>query len=518
MEKQIRYQLDETASNKNNIVENEYHHLEDRRFKCLTVLSGSFYVDDFLSIFKYEGGYKLKRNKDYVIADIDQKTSALLTGIIANVIIIINNKLGREFKVNYRAVGLHKTKVTERTVALLQAPAATEFSDSYIDLRNKPKDFTPSFHYHSLSEIKKFEILLFYIEKIRFCILYESISIIRFYIDTVETIINSLVDSSLTEYLSLREINFENFKTAYKTSLYNLDKVKNLSPLQSDTTFRIGVSQTTNEDKDGYLLLRALGSFRNAIYAKYLSKDETNIGHHTGKIIPSLFNNIVSLKIGSCVILDSITNMKMNNVHFDMLIYPNRLRENTQLIIKKVAGVVGGNYSIVVAIETATSIVYYGKISKTNKGFLVEWKELTRPKPIIDSIENLRAHLASYDNPHLDNKEHVDLGLVENLPLATKLDIITESKERKYFTWAQLDIYMKRYLLGKRPNKEEQLKTVDENIMRNFSVVFSNCGQDCKSTSDCKTFIAQTTLEPITPGPVFPTPGPYVTGGPIEFQ
>ena len=39
-----------------------------------------------------------------------------------------------------------------------------------------------------------------------------------------------------------------------------------------------------------------------------------------------------------------------------------------------------------------------------------------------------------------------------------------------------------------------------------------------KSTSDCKTFIAQTTLEPITPGPVFPTPGPYVTSGPIEFQ
>ena len=518
MQKQIRYPLDSTASNQNNIVEGEVHELEDRRFKCMTLLSGSFYVDDYLSVFSYENNYKLKRNKDYVIADIDQKTSALLTGIIANVIIIINSNLGRKFKVNYRAVGLHRTKVTQRTVALLQAPPATEFSDSYIDLRNKPKDFTPSFHYHNLSEIKQFELLLFYIEKIRFCILYESISIIRFYLDTVENILNNLAESSITKYLSLREINFENFKTAYQASLYNLDKVKNLPPIATDTAFRIGVNQTTNEDKEGYLLLRALGSFRNALYAKYLSKDETHIGKYVGNITPSFFNNIVNLKIGSCVLLDSLANMKMNNVHYDMLIYPNRSRENTQLVIKKVAGVYGGNFSIVFAIETLTSTVYYGKISKTNKGFLVEWKELLRPEPLVNSLDTLRAHLANYDNPHLDDKDHVDLGLVENLPLATKLDIITESKERKYFTWAQLDIYMKRFLLGRRPHKEEQIKTIDENIMRNFSVVFSNCGQDCKSTSDCKTFVAQTTLEPITPGPVFPTPGPYVTGGPIEFQ
>ncbi len=94
----------------------------------------------------------------------------------------------------------------------------------------------------------------------------------------------------------------------------------------------------------------------------------------------------------------------------------------------------------------------------------------------------------SHDNPHFDNKSHIELEQVENLPLATKLDILTESKERKYFTWAQLDNYMKRFLLTRRPQKEEQLKTKDENIMRYFSVVFSNCGQNCDSISSCRTY------------------------------
>lgn len=506
MEKQIRYQLDETASNKNNIVENEYHYLEDRRFKCLTVLSGSFYVDDFLSIFKYEGGYKLKRNKDYVIADIDQKTSALLTGIIANVIIIINNKLGREFKVNYRAVGMHKTKVTQRTVALLQAPPATEFSNSYLDLRNKPVDFNPSFHYHGLDDIKKFEALLFYIEKIRFCLLYEMLSTIRYYLDSVENILNSLIESSLSKYVALKEINLENFRTAYEASLYNLDKIENIGALSKDVTYKIGISQASHYDSNGYLLLRTLSDLRNAIYSVYLSKDETHLGKHVGAIVPSSFKTIVDLKVGSCVIFDSITNMRHRDVDFDTMIYPNREKEDTQLVVKKVAHLKDSNYSIVVGIETHTHRTYYGKISKTNKGYLAEWKELVRPQPLFETLDLLRAHLANYDNPHLDDKEHVELGLVENLPLATKLDILTQSKERKYFTWAQLDIYMKRFLLDRRPHKDEQIKTPDENIMRNFSIVFSNCGQDCRSTSDCKTFITDpTTQQPATSGPITPT-------------
>ena len=47
---------------------------------------------------------------------------------------------------------------------------------------------------------------------------------------------------------------------------------------------------------------------------------------------------------------------------------------------------------------------------------------------------------------------------------------------------------MKRFLLTRRPQKEEQLKTKDENIMRYFSVVFSNCGQNCDSISSCRTY------------------------------
>ena len=125
MQKQIRYPLDSTASNQNNIIEDEYHKLDDRRFKCLSPLAGSFYIDDTLEIFQYHTGYKLKHNVDYVISDIDQSSSALLTGIVANVIIVLNNDLGREFKINYRAVGFPRTKITEVVLCSLSQKAYT---------------------------------------------------------------------------------------------------------------------------------------------------------------------------------------------------------------------------------------------------------------------------------------------------------------------------------------------------------------------------------------------------------
>ena len=48
-----------------------------------------------------------------------------------------------------------------------------------------------------------------------------------------------------------------------------------------------------------------------------------------------------------------------------------------------------------------------------------------------------------------------------------------------------LDKYMKRFLLKRRPNKTEQLETKDENLMRNISVVFSQCGSGCTGTNQC---------------------------------
>ena len=488
MEKQIRYPLDLTASNNNNIVEGEYHNLDDRRFKCLSPLEGSFYIDDTLKIFQYHTGYKLKHNVDYVISDIDQSSSALLTGIVANVIIVLNNDLGREFKINYRAVGFPRTKITERTVALLEAPEATEFSNSYIDLRNRPKGFKPTFHYHSLSEIEKFELLLFYLERIRIALLYETTSPLRFFITTIEDILQDLLTTALSNYTAFYEIGLEEFKINFKTALFQLDKIKNLAVLSSSTAEKIGKSQDVSKDSEGYLLLRAISSFKNALYSAYLSQDYTRLGDNKGFIAPAHFQTLIDLRVGATVIFDSINTIVNNNLTYDRLAYPNVNQKNSQYIIKKISNPNNANYSIVLAIEALTSSVYFGKISKTNAGFLAEWKIIKKPTNIIESISQLGYHLSNHDNPHFDNKSHIELEQVENLPLATKLDILTESKERKYFTWAQLDNYMKRFLLTRRPQKEEQLKTKDENIMRYFSVVFSNCGQNCDSISSCRTY------------------------------
>ena len=245
MENQVRYIVDHVnPNNLNNLVKDEKHYLENRRFKCLVPYHGSFYVES-VRVFQIDTDYELVHNKDYVYSDIDVETSTHLGQTVANVIIVTNQKLGRDFTVNYTAVGLAVPEVSRRTVALLEAPDG-DGSNSYIDVRKLPEEFNTTFHYQTLSEIENFEYMLFYLEKLRIALVYDMTTPIRKYLISIEQIMQVLLEKSTSHFMTNVEIGLKNFRDNFVKLNFGLDKLTNVGLISQQETYAVSTNKFTS--------------------------------------------------------------------------------------------------------------------------------------------------------------------------------------------------------------------------------------------------------------------------------
>lgn len=505
MDKQIRYSFDKVNSNnKDNLVKGEFHTLDDRRFKCMTLFHGSFYAQS-VRVFQPSTGYELKHNVDYVYSDIDAENSTITGEPIANVIIVVNQSLGRDFSVNYYAAGLPLKDVHRRTVALLEAPEDPNFSNYYLDVKKRPVDFKPTFHYHALSDIEKFEKILFHLEGIRIGVVYENSTPIREYLVKIETILQGLTEKAIKLFNTEIEVNFKKFRDAFTKENFQVDNIRNLELLPPEATFRIATGEDKNSKPDGLLAWKAFMGFKNGIYDTYLTNTDTLIGYNKGMIIPPTLEYYFYMLNGTTTIIDTYSNNMNKTESFDRLAYPHLKRTNSRFNIRKIVNS-SATKCIVVATEMEACKVFIGKITKSNIGYLCNWSEVVEPTALRRSILEVSEHLAHHGNPHSDTKSHVELGLMENFPVANILDILLHSKEKKYITWFLLDKYIKKFVVKQRPNKTSQLEDKDENLMRNVSVVFSACGTDCNEQA-CKVIESippTTTTTTTTPAPASP--------------
>lgn len=508
MDKQIRYIPDYTAADNSNLVRDETHKLANRRFKCMTLTHGSFYADSLI-IFKdgtkpNEEPYLLVHNKDYVYSDIDAEESTKAGSTVANVIIILNRRLGRKFRVTYRTVGLPIGTVNESSVRLLEAPEPTEISDSYIDIPNPPEEVSPTFHYHSLTKIEQFQYLLYYLEKIRNALLMNVTSPIRQYMTSVELVVQSLGEKSLNTFEAQLIINFREFKKTFDAKSFGVDRINNWGLMSEQSSDLIARQQFVKTEKESYLAMSAFLKFKNTLYECYLGSDYTQLGRVNGMFFTPLLATVADAMIGATLMFDTYNTVVASGVKFDRLAYPNIKNKNTTWSIRKITNSSDMKSSVVVATEVMRRRVYTGTIIKSDSGYLAEWKELIKPNDIDKTMKDIMAHMANKNNPHREDASSVGRERVENLPPMSDFDVITDSSDRKYVTWDMLDKYTRRFLLKNRPHKEAQLETADENLMRNISVVFSPCGtpcgeHECKILDQIKPITTTTTT---TPAPV----------------
>jgi len=127
-----------------------------------------------------------------------------------------------------------------------------------------------------------------------------------------------------------------------------------------------------------------------------------------------------------------------------------------------------------------------------------------------DALADMRTHIGNYQNPHKTDKQQVQLGDVENLPVATPTDILGKRRVRKYITLDALIDYMALHGCGsdaEEPNyppKDALLSTYCNNV--NKMGVYAN-GQGGTYEKVMEISSRDCGYVPPPPNPVHPSMG-----------
>lgn len=474
----IRYPFDSTGTNPNNLVQNEQHTLAQKRFRAIAPMYGAFFTDGF-TIKDSATNRQLLRGTEYVFVELYQSLTMLTGKEVAGAIIVINPQVSSAVTINYQCVGGEYSQDTHTLVALLNQTSDDAISKSFLDIDNKPATFVPSLHLHDLGGGIGFEVLVFALERLRNAITWADtpkitnlVNKIDFFLSTLQARINNRVDSELLASII-------DFKTKFTKQLAGLGLVENLQ-IASEAEGRLVadpdyVMKSITDNK--YAVTQTLVGFKEELYNQLVSSKTTNLGRSHGMIGASLKSVIRSLPNGGRVILDTFETVKLQGLPLDNEVYPDTGQIRDKWTIVKITNNSNNQGGVLLGINMTNGDTYSGIMTMLTGGASsISWKRFISDIDIDKFISDFTEHLNDTANPHKDKKHHVGLGDVENLPIATKEDIICRKPTRKYITYDGLLLFMKAFMTGVKSVDEISEDDTTPNAVARYQLIFAPCG------------------------------------------
>lgn len=195
----VRYPLDITGENPNNLVVNEEHTLGNRAIRAFPTSYGGFFTESV--VVKEKSTQRiLEKNVDYYCSQIYDIPSARYGKEICSVIVVKNQAVDSNVQVTYQALGGPWSTSQQAIVNMFNSLGVDDRPVKWGDILNKPTGFNPAPHLHDVGDVYGFEYIVAELERIRQAILVgDSISHdeIYKYIDALIDSIESSVDSSI---------------------------------------------------------------------------------------------------------------------------------------------------------------------------------------------------------------------------------------------------------------------------------------------------------------------------------
>lgn len=476
MDKQVRYLPDLTAKNLNNKVEKERHHLKRQiKNRIIVPIYGCFYKEKLIVKDVFNKKF-LKHGRDYFLGGYRPQYSKYADGEVYSFIVINNDKVSESIEISYQAYGVAAVDNSIVTAKLLEDNFSTYDIVPYNKIKNLPKDFTPSLHYHDIGDIKEFQLLLFYLDQIRFCILADNKELYA-YLAKIESSIEAIMERALNNYDDLVYQKIKKYYDDFSLAMFGLDKVKNYPLMNFEDGFTIGDkthSKMFSDLGEKYFSLKALEGLSKGIYSTLVNIEKTHLGYFKETTVVPSVEFLESLVIGASITIPRLDSIEITEEIKKL--YPDLEVKDCRYLVKKVSNRVGNKNSCYVYIHRDSGRTYVMVGYMQNNEYKTIFYKIASSIDGEVIINNINKHILDYDNPHLDDKRDVDLSKVENLPIATKEDIICNLPVRKYITLRNLLLFMKRFKTGTKNVTEiyEQLSPRSE--ARLMQTIFSACG------------------------------------------
>ncbi len=506
MDKQIRYLPDETGKNQDNLVRYEPHHLPIAvRGRVIVPQHGSFFGESVV-VRDRLSGRELTPKKDFVCAGLRVHHSRIAESAIYAFILVTDDKCSTDTEIDYQVYGNDLYQFVEPTVELLEESFESNEGIPMAKLLKLPKGWKPTFHYHDLGNIDKFDFMLFNLDKIRNSILNNNPAVFKYLLD-FEKMINRLNELANTQFESLMFLKMKEFADSFGKRIFELGKVNNYALMVDGDGNAIAsnlMSDQIIEEKEGYLNLGILTEYSKQFFQIYVDIDSTGLGsarEHNYYASTAQFEN---LPIGSIFTINDYNFAAIaGNPEIDTF-YPDRLDRSNGYVVRKITSHLSGFGSLYMYTGRANGRTYVMRLSPTEDGKKSSFRYVANSIDQPGYLDDVLEHIEDRTNPHMDDKRDVDLAQVENLPIASKEDLFCNMPMRKYLTVESILHYMKRFKTGKKDTSEIFSNLSERSVRKQMQTIFSPCGAwddniDVDKIEICRVIDVPTTLPPPEP-------------------
>lgn len=475
----LRYELDITGTNPDNLVRGEAHTLSDLRFRALAPLHGAFYTKGCV-LTDLADGRILHVDVDYSFTYLYSSASVMYGKEVVGAVIITNPDVSSNVSITYQVLGGHYSNNIDALVGMLETDIGDLTSDDYIDIINRPRSFMPSPHVHDLGDGIGFEYLIFALDKLAATIAWTDAGALMSLIERIDEFLASQVEK-MEFYLDSNMLDLmREFKKNFTKQALGLDKLVNM-PATTEADGAFAANDNFNmggEINNRYVTLSALVSFKEAMISRMVSSERTNLGKQYGVIMIPTMVSIESTVNGTVVIVDSIENTVLSKIIYDESVFPDLADRTSRWAIRRVTNNMGNRGGTFTAHSMSTGAFYTGVLTINNNTRSFKWTKMFTTLEADALLKRISDHITNTNNPHQLRADQVGMGNLENLPVASLMTILARVPVREYVTYDALLLFMRAFMTNNwqiDPGNTDDPENQKNNIIR-YTTMFSPCG------------------------------------------
>lgn len=166
----IRYPLDPTGTNPNNLVQGELHSPVRRNTRAVATTYGAFFSQS-LVVRDTSNNQVLTKGVQYFAAELYEVPTAKYGQEVCGIVVITDSSVSDQISLDYQAVGGEFSTSADAVIAQLNALNLDDRPVAWGSIIAKPSEYPPSHHLHDIGDVYGFEYVVHALERIKAAIL-----------------------------------------------------------------------------------------------------------------------------------------------------------------------------------------------------------------------------------------------------------------------------------------------------------------------------------------------------------
>ncbi len=190
----IRYPLDPTGTNRDNLVAGEVHTLSAQTFRVIAPTYGPFFGDSTLRVYDASTNQALNTTQ-YRAIELLQDASLKFGKPIFLMVLILDPNVSNQVAIDYQVLGGAFQNNAKNMIDMYQAILNDNRPVDWVNVQDKPTEFPPVYHRHLLDDVYGFESIVASLERLRNAIILSDVPAYEALMDWVDREILDLKNS-----------------------------------------------------------------------------------------------------------------------------------------------------------------------------------------------------------------------------------------------------------------------------------------------------------------------------------